>query len=195
MYKYKINVHPVETEDGIEWIARIPDVNNCGGSGATPAEAIEDAYENLAFELETLKEEGKEIPQPRDESKFSGKISLRMPKYLHEKIDEIAQLEEVSINQLIVATLSEKVGFYNAIEQVSSVAFSKGCENVLNKVTDIASKQVEIFFKNSEICERFSYLNKQQEQIMLKQNEQAAALVGGAANIISMYSKGLVNRR
>lgn len=43
MYKYKINVYPVETTEGIEWIARFPEVNNCGGSGITPEEAIKDA--------------------------------------------------------------------------------------------------------------------------------------------------------
>ncbi|MCP4166775.1 MAG: toxin-antitoxin system HicB family antitoxin [Chloroflexi bacterium] len=36
-------------------------------------------------------------------------ISLRLPNYLHDSLRELAQEEEVSINQLIVLAIAEKV--------------------------------------------------------------------------------------
>ena len=36
-------------------------------------------------------------------------ISLRLPNYLHETLRELAQEEQVSINQLIVLAIAEKV--------------------------------------------------------------------------------------
>lgn len=36
-------------------------------------------------------------------------ISLRLPNYLHDALRELAQEEQVSINQLIVLAISEKV--------------------------------------------------------------------------------------
>jgi len=36
-------------------------------------------------------------------------ISLRIPKYLHEKVRELARKEKLSINQLITLALAEKL--------------------------------------------------------------------------------------
>ena len=110
MYNYQIVVYPVETESGTEWIARYPEVNNTGGSGATIEEAIEDAKNNLKFELELLADEGKEPPKPYEQPNYSGKISLRLPRSVHKQIAELSEMEGVSINSLISAAVSGFIG-------------------------------------------------------------------------------------
>ncbi|MDR3216313.1 MAG: type II toxin-antitoxin system HicB family antitoxin [Clostridiaceae bacterium] len=110
MSEYKIVLYPVETEEGIEWIARIPDVNNVGGSGATVEEAVKDVQNNLAFEIELLRQEGKEPPQKYSAPNYSGKISLRLPKSIHRQVAELSEQEGVSINSLITIAVSNFIG-------------------------------------------------------------------------------------
>ena len=110
MYNYQIVIYPVETEAGTEWIARYPEVNNTGGSGATPEEAIDDAKKNLDFELSLLAEEGKEPPVPYEQPNYSGKISLRLPRSVHKQIAELSAAEGVSINSLISAAVAGFIG-------------------------------------------------------------------------------------
>jgi predicted HicB family RNase H-like nuclease len=110
MYNYQIIVYPVETESGTEWIARYPEVNNTGGSGATIEAAIADAKNNLKFELDLLAEEGKTPPKPYETPNYSGKISLRIPRSVHKQIAELSESEGVSINSLISAAVSGFIG-------------------------------------------------------------------------------------
>jgi predicted RNase H-like HicB family nuclease len=110
MNEYKMIVYLVETEEGSEWIVRIPEVNNVGGSGKTIEEAVMDAQNNLAFEIELLKQEGKELPKIYGISNYSGKISLRLPKSIHRQVAELSEQEGVSINSLIAVAVSNFLG-------------------------------------------------------------------------------------
>lgn len=49
-------------------------------------------------------------------------ISLRLPNYLHESLREIAQEEQVSINQLIVLAIAEKVSALAAEDYIGKRA-------------------------------------------------------------------------
>ena len=59
--------------------------------------------------LETAIEEGIEIPLPEsmEEEKYSGRILIRNPRYLHRKLKESARKEGVSLNTYIVSLLSK----------------------------------------------------------------------------------------
>ena len=164
MYKYKINVYPVETTEGIEWIARFPEVNNCGGSGITPEEAIKDAYDNLDFELSLLKEEGKPIPSHSEDNRCSGKFLLRMPKSLHAKIAKLADDENISINQYIIACLSENVGQVKAAYEIAPYAYEKGCDFILNKIDEISEIKMRQIPKVHDTFKNFFRLADAQQK-------------------------------
>ena len=61
--RYHINLFWSE-EDG-RWIADVPDLAGCSAHGRTPAEAAAEAQEAIALWLETAREEGLAIPEPR----------------------------------------------------------------------------------------------------------------------------------
>lgn len=110
MYNYRINMYAVETEEGIEWVVRFPEVFNYGGSGKSQEEALKNAYENLEFELNLLKEEGKPIPLPQvDNNSYSGKFVLRLTKTLHRDVSFYAEKEGTSINNIINIAVAEYI--------------------------------------------------------------------------------------
>lgn len=53
-------------------------------------------------------EKGLEIPEPRNEEDFSGKILLRLPRSLHRTLSNQAKREGVSLNQYMLGLLSGK---------------------------------------------------------------------------------------
>ena len=63
MRDYHINIFYSE-EDG-EYIADIPDLEPCSASGATPEEALAEVIIAKEVWLETAREEGLPIPEPR----------------------------------------------------------------------------------------------------------------------------------
>jgi hypothetical protein len=67
-------------------------------------------------------------------------ISVRLPESLHEAVRELAQRENVSINQFIALALAEKVSALKTEEYLSARA-QRGSrtkfEAALDKVTDV----------------------------------------------------------
>ena len=63
MKDYHINIFHSEEDDG--YIADIPDQEFCSAFGETPAQALAELELAKAAWLETAREDGKEIPQPR----------------------------------------------------------------------------------------------------------------------------------
>ncbi len=53
---------------------------------------------------------GLAIPEPQNESSYSGKFSVRLPKSFHRDLVQVAEREGVSLNQYINVTLSRAIG-------------------------------------------------------------------------------------
>src|SRR5580693_6106326 len=82
----------------------------CIATGDTPAEALK-AIENVADGwLQSALANNQPIPEPVDNTEFSGRLVLRMPRSLHKKAARLAEREGVSLNQFILAGLAEHVG-------------------------------------------------------------------------------------
>ena len=104
---YKVEMTP--EEDGSGFNAEIPLLKGCMAFGET----IEDAYQTLIevkqawFEIAL--ERGWNIPTPPEgEVKaYSGKFNVRLPRYLHRELAELAETEGTSLNQLVVALLAK----------------------------------------------------------------------------------------
>ena len=92
---YAMRVYPMHLENGkTEWCVEYPDLKGCVGGGDTIEEAIADAQATKSVYLSYLKDEGIELPVPKEEGGLpSGKIALRVPKTTHQllvkKLDEL----------------------------------------------------------------------------------------------------------
>ncbi|EML0283324.1 type II toxin-antitoxin system HicB family antitoxin [Vibrio sp. 665] len=119
---YSISVRKEVFEDELVYVARIqefPDVLEFAGSYE---EARELALDTLITSYELLTEQGITFPEPMaaPQDAASGRITLRMPKTLHARLIEMAQREEVSLNQYIVSNLSMSYGQCSIVEKISS---------------------------------------------------------------------------
>lgn len=96
------------SEEDQAWIAEVPDLPGCVADGETPELALKAAQEAQALWLDVAKAEGRSIPPPTLGDEPSGRFVVRMPKSLHRRLQILAELEDVSLNQLVLSLLSEK---------------------------------------------------------------------------------------
>ena len=104
---YKIEIIP-DPDGG--YVAEVKELKGCITQGDTIEELFEMIEDAKRAWLEVAIEDGIEIPLPEvmEEEKYSGRILLRLPKYLHKKLAESAKEEGMSINAYIVSLLSER---------------------------------------------------------------------------------------
>ena len=62
---FKVDVRPLSDEDGGGFIATVPALPGCMSDGATPQEALTNAYDAIECWIEAAHEAGREIPAPR----------------------------------------------------------------------------------------------------------------------------------
>lgn len=102
--KYKIEIYPFPEEDGGGYEARIPQLGKktFRGYGETVAEAL-DHLEVVKRDLfEMYLRDGVKIPEPeKEEERYSGRMLLRIPFYLHKELSDLAKKEDISLNQLL----------------------------------------------------------------------------------------------
>ena len=103
--QYPVTLYP-EVEGG--FTVEVANLPGCLSQGETVEEAFEMIEEARQLWIETAFEFGDPIPLPSNETAYSGKTMLRMPKSLHGKLAESARREQVSLNQYIVSLLSER---------------------------------------------------------------------------------------
>jgi predicted RNase H-like HicB family nuclease len=104
---YRVTLYRDEEGD---YIAEIGDLQGCVAHGSTAAEALESLEQAKQVWMESRLAGGLEIPEPRPAQSYSGKMLLRMPRYLHQQLSQQASAEGVSLNQYVVSLLSEAAG-------------------------------------------------------------------------------------
>ena len=82
----------------------------CLATGDTPAETLDSLEEVAAAWLAAALAQNQPIPEPAENTEFSGRLVLRMPKSLHKKAAQLAERDGVSLNQFIVTSLAEQIG-------------------------------------------------------------------------------------
>jgi antitoxin HicB len=105
---YSFNVFWSE-EDG-SYIAVCPEFPILSAFGETAEQALAELKVALDLAIETYQEEGWTLPEPIARHVYSGQFRVRMPKSLHARLAFQAELEHVSLNTLVVASLSESMG-------------------------------------------------------------------------------------
>ncbi len=104
-------------EEG-DWVARIAELPGCTAHGSTQGEALKNLEEVTDLWLEDALMSGAAIPPPQiAECLPSGKWLQRVPRSLHKKLAELAEREDVSLNQLVTSILSEAIGGRNGIRR------------------------------------------------------------------------------
>ncbi len=101
---YKIEITPIPEEEGGGYDASMPQLGRMAfrGYGKTIEEAIAHLEVIKKDLFERYLKKGVEIPEPAaEEEKYSGRILLRIPIYLHKELAHLAQRENISLNQLL----------------------------------------------------------------------------------------------
>ena len=105
-YYMKLN-YPIEywgDEDG--FFIEIPDLPGCMTFCDDSNQINEMAEDAKRLWIQSRLEKGLEIPEPREDEDFSGKILVRLTKHLHRTLSIQAKREGVSLNQHILSLLS-----------------------------------------------------------------------------------------
>jgi len=103
---YHIVIQHITDESGSYYFATVRELDGCMSHGDTYAEAWENIQEAMEGWIETKLEGGFPVPLPTDESQYSGKFVLRIPKTLHARLAMKAENEGVSLNQYAMYRLS-----------------------------------------------------------------------------------------
>jgi len=103
---YHIIIQHITDESGAYYFATVQEFDGCMSHGDTYSEAFENIHEAMEGWIQTKLENGFVVPQPIDDSKFSGKFVLRVPKTLHARLAMEAEKEGVSLNQYALYRLS-----------------------------------------------------------------------------------------
>jgi predicted RNase H-like HicB family nuclease len=107
MHKYSFAV--TWSEEDHNYVALCPEFPDLSGLGETPEEAISELRVALDLAIEVYKAEGWPLPEPH-QSRYSGKVLVRMPKSMHARLVHQAETEGVSLNTHVVTLLAQAVG-------------------------------------------------------------------------------------
>jgi predicted RNase H-like HicB family nuclease len=107
---YEVSLRRLTEEEGGGWLASIPLLPGCMSDGETPAEALANLEDAKIGWIETALALQRDIPEPDNPEKYSGKFTVRLPKSLHRAIALKAQEDGVSLNQMAVYLLSLGLG-------------------------------------------------------------------------------------
>jgi predicted RNase H-like HicB family nuclease len=86
------------------YLATIPAWNNVRTHGASIEEASRNAHEVLAMLIEDARKS--KLPVPEPQRRYSGKLQLRLPTSLHQRLAREAEREGVSLNHWLTAKLA-----------------------------------------------------------------------------------------
>ncbi|OQA40260.1 MAG: HicB family protein [Chloroflexi bacterium ADurb.Bin325] len=103
----------IQRDEGMShsgWFARVRELPGC----MTQAERFEELgpmiEDAMRAWIETAIEDGQPVPEPREQTEYSGKFVLRVPRTLHRQLVETAEAEGVSLNQLCSTLLAQAIG-------------------------------------------------------------------------------------
>jgi predicted RNase H-like HicB family nuclease len=122
-----------QDEEG-DWIVEVDDLPGCIADGRTPDEAIENLRQAMRSWIDSRIQAGLDVPEPSVAEEYSGKILVRMPRFLHRRLSLQAKTEGVSLNQYIVSLLVDasraNLASNVLVQNVASSLIGCGWENV-----------------------------------------------------------------
>lgn len=117
MNNYKFDLAWSVEDEG--YIATCPEFIGLSAFGETANEALAEAQVALKLFIETYKEKGIALPEPKTVQDYSGQIRLRLPKSLHGQAAKTAAEDGISLNQLITLAVQARVTGQQAARRIS----------------------------------------------------------------------------
>lgn len=152
--EYRFEVYTEYSDYGDkEYVVKYCDLENVIGVGETIALAISAAEENLNYFLNYCKEHGIDVPEPtkHEENEYSGKVTLRMSKGLHKRVDERAKKEGVSVNLL----LNEAIASYISYQECADKIVTESAEKISEIVQKMANMEYSYPSFNEQITNSY----------------------------------------
>ena len=113
---YSVRIVWSDEEEG--YIATSPEFENLSAFGATPGEAAAQLETVVRAAIDTHRESGWALPEPKRVHEYSGQLRVRLPKSLHGLLADEAERDGVSLNTLIVTLLAQRAGEAAASKQI-----------------------------------------------------------------------------
>lgn len=104
--KYNYLVTDISEGEETGYCATIPKFPNLSIMADTPSALHKSVIETIEIHIKNLKKKNLPIPPPDKNTKFSGKVLLRIPPSLHEKLTYEAQANKRSLNKHIEQRLA-----------------------------------------------------------------------------------------
>lgn len=98
-------------DQGNYYMARYIELPHFLMTGETPEEAVRDLEAEKREWFEFNLRQGNKIPRPLKSRKYSGRIIVRMPPGLHEHLACQAELQGISVNNLMVKAITRASGY------------------------------------------------------------------------------------
>ena len=111
---YHVSVVRGDEANEAPWAASVEELPDCTASGTTPEQAVERVRRLMVSWIGEALEADRAIPEPRQERTPSGRLLVRMPRTLHAELARTADVEGVSLNQLITSALASAVAWRHA---------------------------------------------------------------------------------
>ena len=100
------------SEEDNACIATCQEFPGLSAFGSSEEEALREGKLALQLMIEAYQERGIPLPQPPQvgEGQYSGQFRVRLPKSLHRQAAQIAATDGISLNQLVVSAVEQRVG-------------------------------------------------------------------------------------
>jgi predicted HicB family RNase H-like nuclease len=102
-YTYRV----VWSEEDAQWVGLCAEFPSLSWLAPTPEDALRGIRKTVAEVVKDMKAGGERVPEPISSRRYSGKFMVRVPPAVHRRLAVEAAEEEVSLNRLISAKLSE----------------------------------------------------------------------------------------
>lgn len=110
MNRYGFKIFWSDEDDA--YIATCQEFPGLSAFGSTEEEALVEGKMALQLMIEAYQESGIPLPQPihMGQEQYSGQFRVRLPKSLHRQAAQIAATDGISLNQLVVSAVEQRVG-------------------------------------------------------------------------------------
>ena len=105
---YTYEVTPDTSEGG--FVVSVKELPGCLSQGTTVEEATRRVREAMELWISICLEDGREIPEPNDVKKYSGRFVVRIPTDIHRAVARAADQQGTSLNMFVATALARATG-------------------------------------------------------------------------------------
>jgi len=122
-------------EESGGYTAEILEFPGCVTEGDTADEALQNLEDAAKGWIEATLKAGREVPEPTLPHGHGGRIALRLPRSLHRRAIQMAERDDTSLNQFLVAAIAERVG--------AGTLYAQMTQDLEERVTQAAASSVQ----------------------------------------------------